>query len=117
MIVAAVAGSNNSQSARDLGVSVDTVRTWRMHWIGWQGVALDDVPMSERLKDVARPGRTPQITAEQTCGIDLDLGVKRKSGILASVYQGGIPFCKEALRRCKMQTASTACINGLPLPL
>ena len=30
MILAAAAGKNNSQIARMLGVSVDTVRSWRM---------------------------------------------------------------------------------------
>ena len=67
MILAAADGKNNSQIARDLGVSVDTVRTWRMRWISWQAVSLDDVPVSERLRDIPRPGRPSQITAEQTC--------------------------------------------------
>src|SRR5436309_4895299 len=67
MILAAADGSNNSQIARELGVSVDTVRTWRMRWIGLQAVSLEDLPISERLRDIPRPGRPAQITAEQTC--------------------------------------------------
>lgn len=67
IILLADAGKNNSQIARDLGISVDTVRCWRMRWIGWQAVALEDVSVSERLSDVPRPGRPSQITAEQTC--------------------------------------------------
>ena len=67
MILAAAEGKNNSQIARELSVSVDTVRSWRMRWIGWQAVSLDDVSVSERLRDVPRPGRPSQITAEQTC--------------------------------------------------
>ena len=36
MILAAAEGKNNSQIARDLGVCVDTVRSWRTRWIGLQ---------------------------------------------------------------------------------
>ena len=67
IILAADAGKNNSQIAREEGVSVDTVRTWRKRWLGQQGVALADRCVSERLTDEARPGRPSQITAEQTC--------------------------------------------------
>ena len=67
MILAAAEGSNNSQIARELGVSVETVRTWRMRWIGLQAVSVEDLPISERLTDIPRPGRPAQITAEQTC--------------------------------------------------
>ncbi len=34
IILAADQGKNNSQIARDLDLYVDTVRTWRMRWIG-----------------------------------------------------------------------------------
>jgi putative transposase len=67
IILMAGNGKNNSQIARELAVSVDTVRTWRRRWIGWQAVSLEDVSMSERLRDVPRPGRPCTITAEQTC--------------------------------------------------
>jgi putative transposase len=67
MILAATEGQNNSQIARALGVSVDTVRTWRMRWIGLQAIALTDLSVSERLRDVPRPGRPSEITAEQIC--------------------------------------------------
>ena len=67
MILAAAEGKNNSQIARELSVSVDTVRSWRMRWIGLQAISLKDIAVSERLRDVPRPGRPSQITAEQTC--------------------------------------------------
>jgi transposase len=67
IILAADADKNKSQIAREEGVSVDTVRTWRKRWLGQQGVALADRSISERLADEARPGRPSQITAEQTC--------------------------------------------------
>ena len=38
MILAAAEGKNNSHIAHELGVCVDTVRTWRMRWIGLQAV-------------------------------------------------------------------------------
>lgn len=67
MILGAAEGKRNAQIARDLGVCVDTVRKWRMHWLGLQAVALEDLNVSERLADIPRPGRPSQITAEQTC--------------------------------------------------
>jgi transposase len=67
MILAADEGKRNAEIARELGVSVDTVRSWRMRWIGLQAVSLDDLEVRERLMDVQRPGRPSQITAEQTC--------------------------------------------------
>jgi len=67
MILAADDGKRNGQIARELGVSVDTVRSWRMRWIGLQAVSLEDLSIRERLTDVPRPGRPSQITAEQTC--------------------------------------------------
>jgi transposase len=67
MILAADQGKRNGQIAREMGVSTDTVRSWRMRWIGWQEISLDDFSVSERLSDTPRPGRPPQITAEQFC--------------------------------------------------
>jgi putative transposase len=67
MILAAAEGKNNSQIARDLGVCVDTVRSWRTRWIGLQVVPLEELSVSERLEDIPRPGKPSHITAEQTC--------------------------------------------------
>ncbi|HZO73759.1 MAG TPA: helix-turn-helix domain-containing protein [Ktedonobacteraceae bacterium] len=61
------AGKNNSQIARELGVSVETVRAWRARWLALQSVAASDLSVQERLRDAPRPGRKSQITAEQTC--------------------------------------------------
>jgi len=69
MILAAAQGKNNAQIGRELGVKADTVRCWRMRWIGLQAVSLDDLSVNERLQDTPRPGRPAQITAEQTCQI------------------------------------------------
>jgi DNA-binding CsgD family transcriptional regulator len=67
MILAAAQGKRNAEIARELEVSVDTVRSWRMRWIGLQAVSLKELPVSERLSDIPRPGRPSEITAEQTC--------------------------------------------------
>ena len=67
MILAAADGKSNAQIARERGTCVDTVRKWRMHWIGLQAVSLEDLSVSERFADLPRPGRPSQITAEQTC--------------------------------------------------
>jgi transposase len=66
MILAAAAGANNSAIAVDEGVDVDTVRRWRMRWLGLRAAA-EDLPAEDRLSDVPRPGRPARITAEQTC--------------------------------------------------
>ncbi|HVB61689.1 MAG TPA: helix-turn-helix domain-containing protein, partial [Ktedonobacteraceae bacterium] len=57
VILAAAEGKNNSQIAREVGLSVETVRAWRMRWLGLQAVSLDDLSVSERLTDIPRPGR------------------------------------------------------------
>ena len=67
MILGAADGKRNAEIARELAVSVDTVRKWRMHWIGLQAASLEDLGVDERLADLPRPGRPSQITAEQTC--------------------------------------------------
>ena len=63
------AGKNKSQIARELGVSVETVRTWRKRWLALQEVARADLWVQDRLSDVPRPGRRSQITAKQTCQV------------------------------------------------
>jgi putative transposase len=69
MILAAAEGKSHAQIGRELGVSVDTGRKWRMHWIGLQAVSLEDLGVDERLADLPRAGRPSQITAEQICQV------------------------------------------------
>jgi putative transposase len=66
MIRASAEGKRNAEIARELEVSVDTVRSWRMRWIGLQAVSLKELEVRERLSDIQRPGRPSEITAEQT---------------------------------------------------
>ncbi len=67
IILEANAGKNNSQIARELGVSVETVRAWRKRWLSLQPIATSDLSVHDRLSDVPRPGRRSQISAEQIC--------------------------------------------------
>ena len=69
VILAAAAGRNNCQIARDLGVDVETVRLWRGRWLGLRPISLADLGVADRLLDAPRAGRTPQLTPEQTCRI------------------------------------------------
>jgi putative transposase len=67
MILAAAEGKRNAQIARELGVCVDTVRSWRRRWISLQAIPLTELSVVERLTDVPRPGKPSQISAEQRC--------------------------------------------------
>jgi len=69
IVLAAAAGANNCQLARQFDVSVDMVRRWRARWLALQPASLDDLPIAERLTDGPRPGKPLQITAEQVCQI------------------------------------------------
>ena len=65
MVVAAAEGRSNAHIARELAVSVDTVRLWRDRWASLQGIALERVSAVERLQEAPRPGVAPKFTAEQ----------------------------------------------------
>jgi putative transposase len=69
IVLAAAEGKSNAEIARELSVSIDMVRTWRGRWISLQAVPLSELSISERLLDIPRPGKPPQITAEQRCQI------------------------------------------------
>ncbi len=69
LVLAAATGANNSQIARQEGVTVDTVRLWRTRWLGLQGVPLADLSVEERLLDAPRPGKPVRISDEQVCHI------------------------------------------------
>ena len=69
IVLAAAEGKRNAEIARDLSVSLDMVRSWRGRWISLQSVPLSELSISERLEDIPRPGKPPEITAEQCCQI------------------------------------------------
>ena len=57
LVLAAAAGRNNAQIARQEGVEVETARLWRGRWLGLRAVALADLRVEERLADAPRSGR------------------------------------------------------------
>ena len=70
IILEADAGLNNSQIARQLDLTAETVRAWRKRWLAFQSVALTDLSVAERLSDIPRPGRPSDISAAQVCQIE-----------------------------------------------
>jgi putative transposase len=68
IILAAADGCNNGQIARALRIGLDQARHWRGRWLSLDGLA-EELSLSERLADRARPGRPIQITSEQVCQI------------------------------------------------
>ena len=63
IILEADAGLNNSQIARQLDLTPETVRAWRKRWFAFQAVALADLSLVERLSDTPRPGKPSEISA------------------------------------------------------
>jgi putative transposase len=104
IILEANAGKNNSQIARELGVSVETVRAWRKRWLALQSVALADLSVQERLSDVPRPGRRSQITAEQMCQV-IAMGCSQPKDRPISQWTGR-EIADEVMRRGIIQQIS-----------
>jgi putative transposase len=89
IILHAADGMNNAQIGRELALDVDTVRLWRLRWLGLQGVSLADLSLEERLRDAPRPGRPSAITAEQVCQlVELACEAPEKAGRPISQWTG-----------------------------
>ncbi len=70
IILAAAQGASNAQIARDLHITVDTVRLWRDRWANWpegdeESGPQGPVRLALRLQDAPRPGAVPKFTVEQ----------------------------------------------------
>jgi putative transposase len=99
LILAAAAGSHNSQIARQFGLETDTVRLWRQRWLGLQARALDDLSVADRLADAPRPGRPVEIGAEQMCQI-MSLACEKPSQSERPLSQGtGREIADEMVKR------------------
>lgn len=66
IVLAAAAGDNHSEIARELEVSLDTARLWRQRY---RSLQKSELSVSERLQDAPRPGREARISPEQVCQI------------------------------------------------
>ena len=69
IVLLAADGLNTSEIARTLVLEADTVRLWRGRWCSFQGVALADLSVEDRLTDAPRAGRPARIGPEQVCRI------------------------------------------------
>ncbi len=67
MVLAAAQGQSNAAIARELQINGDTARLWRDRWVGLQGIDWATLSVAERLQEAPRPGKRPQITAQQRC--------------------------------------------------
>ena len=68
IVLAAAAGRNNAQIARELRVSLDTARLWRQRWLETAPTdGAEPLEVAARLNDLPRSGAPVQFTAEQMC--------------------------------------------------
>jgi putative transposase len=99
IVLAAADGLNNAEIARDLAVSVPTVRRWRERFLILQCIPLSDLDLVERLTDVPRPGRPLQISDAQVCQI-VRIGCEAPSASGRPITEWtGREIADEALRR------------------
>ena len=101
IILLAANGIGNRDSARRLGVTVQTVRCWRRRWGGEPDLALVD-----RLADAPRPGTPPTFTPEQICAIlALACEPPEASGVPITHWSQSA-LAREAVKRGLVETIS-----------
>jgi DNA-binding CsgD family transcriptional regulator len=101
IILLAADGIGNRDSARRLGVTVQTVRCWRRRWGGEPALAL-----AERLADAPRPGTPPTFTPEQICAIlALACEPPEASGVPITHWSQSA-LAREAVKRRLVETIS-----------
>jgi len=69
IVLAAGDGVNNLQIARELGVDDETPGHWRVRWLQFRDVPLEEVSVAKRLADAPKCGAPAKFTAEQVCQI------------------------------------------------
>ena len=106
IILLAADGIGNRDSARRLGVTVQTVRCWRRRWDGAPDLALVD-----RLADAPRPGTPPTFTPEQICAIlALACEPPDASGVPITHWSQSA-LAREAIKRGLVETISHGSIG------
>jgi putative transposase len=115
IILLAADGIGNRDSARRLGVTVQTVRCWRRRWDSAPDLALVD-----RL--APRPGTPPTFTAEQICAIlALACEPPDASGVPITHWSQSA-LAREAVKRGLVETISHGSVGrflkggGSPAP-
>ena len=99
IVLAAADGLNNAQIARQLDVSLPTVRRWRDRFLMFECIPLSDLEIGERLTDVPRPGRPIQISDAQVCQI-VRIGCEAPSASGRPITEWtGREIADEAVRR------------------
>ena len=102
IILLAADGIGNRDSARRLGIAVQTVRCWRRRWSGEPELALADAP---------RPGTPPTFTAEQICAIlALACEPPEASGVPITHWSQSA-LAREAVKRGLVETISHGSIG------
>jgi putative transposase len=71
VVLEASKGKSNVTIARELSISVETVRLWRSRWAAQQDIRLKDRAVEQRLADAPRPGAPARISAEQRCQMEV----------------------------------------------
>ena len=106
IVLAAAAGRNNAQIARQVGVDVETARRWRVRWLGLGALPLVEFSVAERLEDAPRAGGPCRITAEQVCRITA-LACEAPAGADRPISQwSGRELADEAIQRGIVATIS-----------
>ena len=101
IVLLAANGIGNRDSARRLGVTVQTVRCWRRRWGSEPDLALVD-----RLADAPRPGTPPTFTPEQICAI-LALACEPPEGSGVPItHWSQSALAREAVKRGLVETIS-----------
>ena len=97
IVLLAANGIGNRDSARRLGVTVQTVRCWRRR-------GEPDLALVDRLADAPRPGTPPTFTPEQICAI-LACEPPEGSGVPITHWSQSA-LAREAVKRGLVETIS-----------
>lgn len=69
IVLAAHDKQNNAQIARTERVSINLVRKWRVRWVEYQAVPVEELSLEARLQDSPRSGSPGKFSAEQLAQI------------------------------------------------
>lgn len=70
IILLGAAGLSNVAIMKELEAPRQTVVLWRQRWLMLEEIPLEELSAKERLEDLPRSGRPPEITADQRCQLE-----------------------------------------------